>query len=48
MGALKRALNLYRADPKAWKALQRRGMDQDFSWDKPAAKYMELFNRMLQ
>ncbi len=48
MGALKRALNLYRADPKAWKALQRRGMDQDFSWDKPAGKYMELFNRMLQ
>ena len=48
MGALKRALNLYRVDPKAWKALQKRGMDQDFSWDKPAGKYMELFNRMLQ
>ena len=48
MGAIKRALRLYRDDPKAWKALQRRGMDQDFSWDKPAGKYMELFYRMLQ
>ena len=48
MGAIKRALHLYRDDPKAWKALQRRGMDQDFSWDKPAGKYMELFYKMLQ
>ena len=46
MGAIKRALRLYRDDPKAWKALQRRGMDQDFSWDKPAARYMDLFRQI--
>ena len=48
MGALKRALHLYRDDPEAFRRLQKRGMDQDFSWDKPAGKYMDLFHKMLQ
>ena len=48
MGALKRALHLYRDDPEAFRALQKRDMEQDFSWDKPAGKYMEIFHRMLQ
>ncbi len=47
MGAIKRALHLYRDDPDAFRALQRRGMQQDFSWDKPAQRYMELFKQML-
>ena len=48
MGAILRAIRLYRDDPAAWKALQKRDMEQDFSWDKPAGKYMELFYKMLQ
>ncbi len=48
MGAIKRALHLYRDTPEAFRALQKRGMDQDFSWDKPAGKYMDLFHKMLQ
>ena len=48
MGAILRAIRLYRDDPAAWKALQKRDMEQDFSWDKPAGKYMELFCKMLQ
>ena len=28
--------------------LQKTDMKQDFSWDKPAQKYMELFRRMLE
>jgi len=46
LGAIKRCLKLYREDPEAFRALQQRDMTQDFSWDKPAAKYMELFQKM--
>ena len=47
MAALKRALNLYNNNPEAFRALQKRGMDMDFSWNVPAGKYMELFEKML-
>ncbi len=46
LAALKRAIALYRDDPAGFQDLQRRGMEQDFSWDQPAARYMELFRRM--
>ncbi len=46
LGAIKRCLKLYREDPEAFRALQQRDMTQDFSWDKPAAKYMDLFQKM--
>ena len=45
-GALKRCLDLYHYDRDAFRALQQRDMCQDFSWDKPAGRYMELFRRM--
>ncbi len=45
-GALKRCLTLYNADREGFRALQKRDMEQDFSWDKPAQKYMELFRYM--
>ena len=47
LAALKRALNLYNNDREGFKALQRRDMEQDFSWDKPAKRYMDLFRQML-
>ncbi|MBO5078953.1 MAG: glycogen synthase [Oscillospiraceae bacterium] len=47
LASLKRGLHLYRDNRKAFQALQKRGMEQDFSWDVPAGKYMELFHRML-
>ncbi len=47
MAALKRALALYNTDREAFRALQRRDMSQDFSWNKPAKRYMELFRQML-
>lgn len=46
LAALKRCLHLYQNDRDAFRALQKRGMSQDFSWDKPAAKYMSLFHQM--
>jgi starch synthase len=45
-GALVRCLNLYHNDREGFRALQKTDMEQDFSWDKPAARYMELFHHM--
>ena len=47
LASLKRGLHLYRDNRKSFQALQKRDMEQDFSWDVPAGKYMELFHRML-
>ena len=46
-GAIKRALGLYQHNREGFVALQKTDMEQDFSWDKPAQKYMELFYRMI-
>ena len=45
-GAVCRCLDLYHKDREGFKALQKTDMEQDFSWDKPARKYMELFQYM--
>ncbi len=47
LGALKRCLRLYNENPEGFRTLQSTDMHQDFSWDKPAGKYMELFRRMM-
>ena len=47
LGAVKRALDLYNQNPEAFRKLQYTDMIQDFSWDVPAGKYMDLFHRML-
>ena len=44
--ALTRCLNLYRDNRPAFQALQKRCLQEDFSWDKPAQKYMDLFRHM--
>ncbi len=46
-GALHRCLNLYHNNREGFRALQRTDMQQDFSWNVPAGRYMELFHRML-
>ena len=40
--AAERALAAF-ADPEAWRALQERGMRQDWSWGRAAGKYLELY-----
>ena len=47
MGAVKRALGLYHGNRDGFRALQHHGMCQDYSWDKPAGRYMDLFHQML-
>ena len=46
LAAVKRALHLYHNDREGFQALQHTDMSQDFSWDVPAGRYMELFKQM--
>jgi len=45
--SLKRCLDLYNYNREDFRKLQQVCMEQDFSWDVPARKYMDLFYRML-
>ncbi len=40
------ALEVYR-DKEEWTALMRRGMKQDFSWERSAKQYVELYERAM-
>jgi starch synthase len=46
LGALGRAVKLYRSDPDSWRELQLRGMRADHSWDKSAREYLALYRRL--
>lgn len=41
--AIRRALQLYRQCPEQWQKLVRTALEQDFSWHRSAAKYLELY-----
>ena len=43
--ALESALSTY-DDPQAWTALVRRGMAEDFSWNRQVDRYLELYDWM--
>ncbi len=42
-----RALLVYE-DKSIWRRIQRNGMGQDFSWDSSAARYLELYERLMR
>ena len=44
--ALGRAARCY-ADPKIWKAIQKRGMESDVSWERSASLYAGLYRNLL-
>jgi starch synthase len=41
-GTLQRALSVFEFTPR-WQAIQRRAMNQDFSWERSAAKYKKIY-----
>jgi starch synthase len=43
---IQRALDTF-ADAKAWAALQKRGMAQDFSWKQSAEKYLTIYQDLI-
>ena len=44
--SVKRCLNLYNENREGFNALVKTDMSQDFSWNVPAGRYMELFQHM--
>jgi starch synthase len=45
---LERALTVYYHKPKAWRQLQINDMKQNFSWDKSAKEYLQLYKKLLK
>lgn len=41
--ALSRAIHVYRHEPGRWSEIQRQGMDADFSWERSARGYEQLY-----
>ena len=41
---VREALKVFK-DKEAWEALQKAGMKEDFSWERSAARYIELYDR---
>jgi starch synthase len=48
LGAVQRALALYRGPRAAWDRLVRTAMRQDWSWDRSAAEYEHLYERAME
>jgi starch synthase len=46
VAAVQRALDLF-GHPEAWRQIQRTGMQQDFSWERSAARYGEVYQAAL-
>ncbi len=46
-GAIQRALNAF-ADKERWRSIMLRGMKEDFSWERSARKYLELYDKAIQ
>ena len=44
VGKVREALTVFK-DREAWEGLQRAGMKEDFSWERSAARYIELYDR---
>ena len=47
LASVKRAIHLYQYNRDGFKALQYVDMTQDFSWNVPAKRYMDLFYQMM-
>lgn len=43
LGALWTAIQTYRGHKVSWDGIMRRGMEQDFSWDRAALQYEQIF-----
>ncbi len=47
LDAIRRALATFQNKPQ-WEAMMARGMAEDFSWEKPAAEYVEVYQKVIE
>lgn len=47
LGAVHRALAVFRQEPEAWEKLVTHDMAQDVTWEKPAQEYMKVYREMI-
>jgi starch synthase len=45
--AIKRAVDMYRLKPELWKRLVERAMRSDFSWERSAGEYVEIYRKAI-
>jgi len=41
--ALREALHIFRVDPESWRAMQKKGMTSDYSWETSAYAYQQVY-----
>ncbi len=47
LGTLRWAIDTYHSKKDAWKRMQKRDMETDFSWDKSAQAYIQLYQQVI-
>jgi starch synthase len=47
LGALRRALEIYGGDKKAWETVVTNAMNRDSSWNQSAKEYTQLYKELL-
>jgi len=45
--AVQRAIDVYRNNPERWQEMMMTAMAQDFSWNRPGAKYLNVYSQLL-
>lgn len=45
--AIERAFLVFKSEPPTFKLLMKRGMEADFSWEKPGKEYLKLYRKLL-
>jgi starch synthase len=46
LDAVRRAVDLYRNHPDSWRQIIQTGMEQDWSWNRSAAEYEKLYDKL--
>ncbi len=46
--AIRRAVDLYHSDKSAWNTLQKRGMAEEYSWERAALAYEKLYRQAIK
>src|SRR5262249_30150094 len=48
LGAVQRAVEIYRTQPESWRPLIQKGMQQDWWWDRSGGDYERLYDKITE